>query len=95
MDPNVTRARRLASAGGSPRLRFARVERDVVVDLLAQPRVVVPPRHRSRQPNQPLPQPAHGRSSTFTAKNRSICAVVSSHARVSASSCLRPAFVSR
>ena len=88
--------------GAAPRLgwrqppaqvRF-RFERDVVVDFLAQPRVVVPPRHRRRQPNQPLPQPSHGRSFAFTAKNRSTSAVVCSHPRVSASSCFRPAFVS-
>jgi hypothetical protein len=29
-------------------------EAQPVVDSLAQPRVVVPPRHRRRQPNQPL-----------------------------------------
>jgi hypothetical protein len=74
------------------RIRF---ERDVVVDFLAQPRFVVAPRHRRRRPNQPLPQPSHGRSFAFTAKKRSICAVVCSQARVSASSCLRPALVNR
>ena len=74
---------------------LGRLHGDVFVDFGPQD-VFVPGRRRPRgQPLEKPPQCLHFRSRAFTAKNRSMIAVVCSQLRASACNCLRPCRVSR
>src|SRR5262245_57529263 len=71
------------------------LHRDVLVDFRLQELFVPRRRGPRREPPEQPPQRLHFRSSIFTAKNRSMMAVVCSQLRASACSCLRPCLVSR